>query len=95
MTKISCIIQMDVLILHIFQEISQYVLIWILNKHTQVIASVGLGTSIFLGAGPSHAGMNTDASTNSLANVLRVSYSLKLIDKQITTVGDVKQVIYI
>mmetsp|Transcript_5095 Transcript_5095/g.5224 ORF Transcript_5095/g.5224 Transcript_5095/m.5224 type:complete len:199 (+) Transcript_5095:92-688(+) len=64
-----------------------------LSKIRQIVASVGLGTSIFLGSGPSHAGMNTDASTNSLANVMRVSYSLKLIDKQITTVGDVKQVV--
>ena len=38
-TKISRIIQMDVLIRHISQEISQYVLIPIYNKHTQLTLS--------------------------------------------------------
>jgi hypothetical protein len=40
--KISRIIQMDVLIQHIFQEISQYVLIRIHNKHTQVAIYHGI-----------------------------------------------------
>jgi maltodextrin utilization protein YvdJ len=37
-TKISRIIQIDALIEHTSQEISQYVLILILYKHTQVVA---------------------------------------------------------
>lgn len=63
------------------------------SKIRRTIASVGLGTSFFsFGSQPSFA-INTDASTTAAANVMRVSYSLKLIDKQIETVGDVRQVV--
>ena len=62
-------------------------------KMRRTIASIGLGSSFFgLSSQPSFA-INTDASTSAAANVMRVSYSLKLIDKQITTVGDVRQVV--
>ena len=62
-------------------------------KIRRTIASISLGSSLFgLSSQPSFA-INTDASTSAAANVMRVSYSLKLIDKQITTVGDVRQVV--
>ena len=62
-------------------------------KIRRAIASIGLGTSIFaFGSQPSLA-INTDASTSAAANVMRVSYSLKLIDKSIITVGDVRLVV--
>ena len=63
------------------------------SKIRRTIASIGLGSSFFaFGSQPSLA-INTDASTTAAANVMRVSYSLKLIDKQIETVGDVRQVV--
>lgn len=63
------------------------------SKLRRTIASIGLGSSFFAFSGQPSLAINTDASTAAAGNVLRVSYSLKLIDKSITTVGDVKLVV--
>ena len=59
----------------------------------RTIASIGLGSSFFAFNSQPSLAINTDASTAAAGNVLRVSYSLKLIDKSIETVGDVKLVV--
>lgn len=63
------------------------------TKIRRSIATIGLGSSFFAFSSQPSLAINTDASTSAAANVMRVSYSLKLIDKQITTVGDVRQVV--
>ena len=64
-----------------------------LSKIRRTIASIGLGSSFFAFSSQPSLAINTDASTAAAGNVLRVSYSLKLIDKSIETVGDVKLVV--
>lgn len=63
------------------------------SKIRRTIASIGLGSSFFAFNSQPSLAINTDASTTAAGNVLRVSYSLKLIDKSIENVGDVKLVV--
>ena len=64
-----------------------------LSKIKRTIASIGMGSAFFAFSGQPSLAINTDASTSAAGNVLRVAYSLKLIDKSITDVGDVKLVV--
>lgn len=63
------------------------------SKLRRTVASIGLGSSFFAFSSQPSLAINTDASTAAAGNVMRVSYSLKLIDKSITDVGDVKLVV--
>ena len=64
-----------------------------LSKIQRTIASIGMGSAFFAFSSQPSLAINTDASTSAAGNVLRVAYSLKLIDKSITDVGDVKLVV--